>query len=71
VKAPKRNLAASVAARLLHQARRTGDDYQTLLTAYVFERFLYGSASRTCAIGSTSGVQCGSHRSHEQHIGPG
>jgi hypothetical protein len=41
VKAPKRNLAASVAARLLHQARRTGDDYQTLLTAYAFERFLY------------------------------
>ena len=41
MKAPKRNLAASVAARLLHQARRTGDDYQTLLTAYAFERFLY------------------------------
>ncbi|MGH7558899.1 MAG: nucleotidyl transferase AbiEii/AbiGii toxin family protein [Gemmatimonadota bacterium] len=37
----KRNIAASVAARLLNEARRTGDDYQTLLTAYAFERFLY------------------------------
>jgi hypothetical protein len=35
------NVAASVAARLLDQARRTGDDYQTLLTTYAFERFLY------------------------------
>lgn len=37
----KRNLAVSVAARLLNHARRTGDDYQTLVTAYAFERFLY------------------------------
>jgi hypothetical protein len=36
-----RNLAASVAARLLNRAKQTGDDYQTLLTAYCFERFLY------------------------------
>lgn len=36
-----RNIAASVAARLLDRARRTGDDYQMLLTAYAFERFLY------------------------------
>lgn len=41
MKTPTRNVAASVAARLLNQARRTGDDYQTLLTAYAFERFLY------------------------------
>ncbi|MGH9380904.1 MAG: nucleotidyl transferase AbiEii/AbiGii toxin family protein [Thermoanaerobaculia bacterium] len=37
----KRNVAASVAARLLNQARQMGDDYQTLLTAYAYERFLY------------------------------
>lgn len=37
----KANLAASVAARLLHRARDTGDDYQTLLTSYCLERFLY------------------------------
>lgn len=37
----KRNVAASVAARLLNQARQSGDDYQTLLTAYAYERFLY------------------------------
>lgn len=35
------NLAASVAARLLNRARQTGDDYQTLLTSYCLERFLY------------------------------
>jgi predicted nucleotidyltransferase component of viral defense system len=35
------NLAASVAARLLDRARQTGDDYQTLLTSYCLERFLY------------------------------
>jgi hypothetical protein len=35
------NLAASVAARLLNRARQTGDDYQTLLTTYCLERFLY------------------------------
>jgi hypothetical protein len=37
----RRNIAASVAARLLNQARATGDDFQTLFTAYAFERFLY------------------------------
>jgi len=37
----KTNLAASVAARLLHRARETGDDYQTLLTSYCLERFLF------------------------------
>jgi hypothetical protein len=37
----KTNLAASVAARLLNLARQTGDDYQTLLTSYCLERFLY------------------------------
>ncbi len=35
------DLAASVAARLLNQARAVGDDYQTLLTSYCLERFLY------------------------------
>lgn len=37
----KTDLAASVAARLLNRARQTGDDYQTLLTGYCLERFLY------------------------------
>ncbi|MEO8197655.1 MAG: nucleotidyl transferase AbiEii/AbiGii toxin family protein [Thermoanaerobaculia bacterium] len=37
----KSNLPASVAARLLHRARETGDVYQTLLTSFCFERFLY------------------------------
>ncbi len=37
----KKNLAASVAARLLNRAKETGDDYQTLLTSYCLERFLY------------------------------
>jgi hypothetical protein len=39
--AGKRNLAASVSARLLNRAKETGDDYQTLLTNYCFERLLY------------------------------
>ncbi|MBI3767527.1 MAG: nucleotidyl transferase AbiEii/AbiGii toxin family protein [Deltaproteobacteria bacterium] len=37
----KSNLAASVAARLLNRAKRTGDDFQTLLTSFCLERFLY------------------------------
>lgn len=37
----KGNLAASVAARLLNRAKQMGDDYQTLLTSFCFERFLY------------------------------
>lgn len=37
----KANLPASVAARLLHRAKQTGDVYQTLLTTFCFERFLY------------------------------
>jgi hypothetical protein len=37
----KPNLAVSVTARLLHCAKESGDDYQTLLTAYCLERFLY------------------------------
>jgi len=44
----KTNLAASVAARLLNRARRTGDDYQTLLTSYCLERFLYRLAVSDC-----------------------
>jgi Nucleotidyl transferase AbiEii toxin, Type IV TA system len=35
------NLAASIARRLLNQANETGDDYQTLLTSFCLERFLY------------------------------
>ena len=41
MKEPKRNLAASVATRLLDRARRTGGDYQTLLTSFCHERFLH------------------------------
>ena len=41
MKQEKRNLPASVAARLLNRARQTGDDYQTLLTSFCLERFLY------------------------------
>ena len=39
--ADQRDLAASVAARLLNRARQRKDDYQVLLTSYCFERFLY------------------------------
>ena len=35
------NLGASVSTRLLNQARQSGADYQTLLTSYCLERFLY------------------------------
>jgi hypothetical protein len=38
---PTRNLPASVAARLLNRAKQTGDVYQTLITSFCFERFLY------------------------------
>jgi hypothetical protein len=38
---PTRNLPASIAARLLRRAKQTGDVYQTLLTSFCFERFLY------------------------------
>ncbi|MBD3237471.1 MAG: nucleotidyl transferase AbiEii/AbiGii toxin family protein [Candidatus Eisenbacteria bacterium] len=41
MRAPKRDIAASVAARLLNRAKETGDEYQNLLTAYALERFLY------------------------------
>ena len=37
----KGNLSASVAARLNNRARQSGDDYQTVLTAFCFERLLY------------------------------
>ena len=39
--AGKSNLPASVAARLLNRAKQTGDVYQTILTSFCFERFLY------------------------------
>lgn len=44
----KTNLAASVAARLLNRAKQTSDDYQTLLTSYCLERFLYRLAVSGC-----------------------
>lgn len=37
----RKNLPASVAARLLNEARQTGDEYQRLLTSFCFERFLF------------------------------
>ncbi len=37
----KTNLGASVSGRLLNQAKQAGADYQTLLTTYCLERFLY------------------------------
>jgi hypothetical protein len=37
----KKNLPASIAARLLDQARLHGDDYQLLLTRFLLERFLH------------------------------
>ena len=37
----KRNLPASVTARLLNRAKQAGDDYQTILTSFCLERFLY------------------------------
>ena len=41
------NLAASVARRLLNRAKQTGDDYQTILTSFCFERFLYRLGAST------------------------
>ncbi len=37
----KANIAASVTARLLNRAKATGVDFQTLLTTYCLERFLF------------------------------
>lgn len=37
----KRNMAASVRARLTNLARSTGQDFQRLLLRFVVERFLY------------------------------
>jgi hypothetical protein len=37
----KRNLPASIAARLLKRAKKNGDDYQTLFANFCFERLLY------------------------------
>ncbi len=39
--AGKSNLPDSVAARLLNLAKQSGDVYQTVLTSFCFERFLY------------------------------
>jgi hypothetical protein len=41
VKGEKRDLGASVAARLLNQKRQTGGDYQTIVESFCYERFLY------------------------------
>lgn len=40
-RAGPRNVSASVLARLLALSKKSGDDYNVLLTAYVFERFLF------------------------------
>ncbi len=37
----RRNLAASVRARLLNRARETGQDFNLILTRYSLERLLY------------------------------
>ena len=37
----RRNVGASVRARLLNRSRQTGEDYQSLLRRYAAERFLY------------------------------
>jgi hypothetical protein len=37
----RRNLAASVRARLLNRARETGQDFNLILTRYALERLLY------------------------------
>lgn len=37
----KRDLSASVLARLLNRAKSTGEDYQSLLSGFCFERFLH------------------------------
>ena len=54
----KKNVAASVRARLLDLARTRGEDFQLVLTRYVNERFLYrlarsGHASRFVLKGAT------------------
>ena len=36
-----KNVAASVRQRLLNVSRKTGEDFQLLLTRYAIERFLY------------------------------
>ncbi len=41
----KRNIPASILGRLLTRSKKTGDDYQTILTAYVCERFLFRLAA--------------------------
>jgi len=43
----KSDLAASVAARLLNRAKQFGDEYQTVLTSYCLERFLYRLGAST------------------------
>lgn len=44
---PKRDLPASVAARLLHMAKASGDDYQVLFTSFCFERLLFRLGAST------------------------
>jgi hypothetical protein len=45
----KSNIPASILGRLLLRSKNTGDDYQTLLTTYVCERFLFRlAASPVC-----------------------
>jgi hypothetical protein len=41
----KSNIPGSILARLLVRSKKTGDEYQTVLTAYVCERFLFRLAA--------------------------
>jgi hypothetical protein len=57
----KSNIPASILARLLVRAKKTGDEYQTVLTAYVCERFLSRlAASPATASFSKGRCFCGS-----------
>lgn len=49
-KIPRKDIGASVRARLLRLARERGDDFQLMLTRYVNERFLYRLASSRHAV---------------------
>ena len=42
------NIGASVTARLLNRAKSSGDDFQTVLTSFCFERFLHRLGASDC-----------------------
>ena len=43
------NIGASVTARLLNRAKSSGDDFQTVLTSFCFERFLHRLGASDCS----------------------